>query len=566
MKKIFLYTTSLLNVTQTFKRPLSILLSTLMLLSVVVNVQAQCPSPTATTAAITTDNTTVGTTSITSGVVRYVTGNITYGTSANAQSVDVQSGGTLVISAGSHFTCTNLSVSAGATLIIQAGASISVVGITSTNGNLNVNGGGVVKMCENAGIEGCGTTAFTSATSGTYAVAYVGATGGKAVLKTTQKLSLVGSGLVSSASGPFTTSPNITVAMSPLNSTFSMIAGSNLGAAYPCTIGSNCTALPFTVSAAGCGEFAGQTALTCPTAGSTAPTLTATTKTNVCPATTVDLTTITATNLPSNTTLTWHTGTPATSTNKVTGTSVATGVTYYAAFYDAAADCYSGVSGAATTAVTTTATVCTVTPIAVSNTCPATTVNLSTHETTTAPSGSVFNWYTSSTPTVGTKVADKTQVGAGTYYGAYFDATNNCYSPVSTPITVTINTCAVAAVGAIDCNKTQLATAPVFGTASQLDLIVTVNVTTVGTFSPLSISGSGMTIANGITSVTTTKTGIQQFHIPVNYDGTALGTMNYTIGQAGTCAANLTNTPKSVITSIWTLDNCTPKQVSPKLK
>ena len=51
-------------------------------------------------------------------------------------------------------------------------------------------------------------------------------------------------------------------------------------------------------------------------AGTTAPTLSTTTKSNTCPASTVDLSTITASNLPSGTSLTWHSGTPATTANK----------------------------------------------------------------------------------------------------------------------------------------------------------------------------------------------------------------------------------------------------------
>lgn len=92
-------------------------------------------------------------------------------------------------------------------------------------------------------------------------------------------------------------------------------------------------------------------------AGTTAPILSATTKANTCPATTVNLTTITASNVPSGTTLTWHTGTPATTANKVTGTAVAAG-TYYAAFFDATNNCYSGTAGSATTAVTATVNSC----------------------------------------------------------------------------------------------------------------------------------------------------------------------------------------------------------------
>lgn len=128
-------------------------------------------------------------------------------------------------------------------------------------------------------------------------------------------------------------------------------------------------------------------------AGTTAPTLSATTKANVCPATTVDLTTITASNLPGGTTLTWHTATPATTANKVaTPSSVAAG-TYYAAFFDATNNCYSGTSGngSATTVVTATTT-----------TCAALTANNPT--TQTVPGGQVYtgNAGTELAPTGGT--------------------------------------------------------------------------------------------------------------------------------------------------------------------
>ena len=90
-------------------------------------------------------------------------------------------------------------------------------------------------------------------------------------------------------------------------------------------------------------------------AGTSAPTLSATTITNSCPTTTVNLGTITATNQPVGTVLTWHTAATPTTANKVAdSTAVATGATYYAAFYDPAFDCYTTVS----TVVTATTTVC----------------------------------------------------------------------------------------------------------------------------------------------------------------------------------------------------------------
>jgi hypothetical protein len=77
-------------------------------------------------------------------------------------------------------------------------------------------------------------------------------------------------------------------------------------------------------------------------AGDVAPTLTVTTLNNACPITTVDLSTLTASNLPIGTTLTWHTDTIAVTANKVADpTTIAVSGKYYAAFYDAVNGCYS---------------------------------------------------------------------------------------------------------------------------------------------------------------------------------------------------------------------------------
>ena len=96
--------------------------------------------------------------------------------------------------------------------------------------------------------------------------------------------------------------------------------------------------------------------------------------------------------------------------------------------------------------------------------------------------------------------------------------------------------------------------------------MVTLNVTAAGMITPLSISGSGFTLANGITSISTTQTGVQTFLIPVNYDGTTLGTVNFTIGASGSCSANMTLPSKKTISNVWTLDNCTAVQAGPGLK
>ncbi|MFP3591492.1 DUF6923 family protein [Chryseobacterium sp. SIMBA_038] len=90
------------------------------------------------------------------------------------------------------------------------------------------------------------------------------------------------------------------------------------------------------------------------------------------------------------------------------------------------------------------------------NTCPATSANLTTAHTGTTPSGTSLVWYKNNThtgtPLTATEVANAT---AGTYYAFYFDATNNCYSPVSYPVTVSILNCC-ASIAAPSLNNTSV--------------------------------------------------------------------------------------------------------------
>ncbi len=75
------------------------------------------------------------------------------------------------------------------------------------------------------------------------------------------------------------------------------------------------------------------------------------------------------------------------------------------------------------------------------NICPATTVNLTTQVViTNLPSGATLTWHTATPATSTNKVPNPASVGVGTYYAAFEDATNNCYSP-TTAYNVTIQTC-----------------------------------------------------------------------------------------------------------------------------
>ncbi len=89
--------------------------------------------------------------------------------------------------------------------------------------------------------------------------------------------------------------------------------------------------------------------------GTTAPTLSATTKSNVCPATTTDLNTLVTSTCPVGSTLEWHNvATGLSAANKVTNP-VSTAGTYYPACFDVTNSCYSPTT---TTGVTVTITTC----------------------------------------------------------------------------------------------------------------------------------------------------------------------------------------------------------------
>jgi hypothetical protein len=434
--------------------PLSILSIVLMLLSSTLNVQAQCPSPAATTAPVTANDPSIGVTTTFpgSGSVTYVNGNVTLGTSLYANTVTISIGTTWVISSGSHLTVTNLNVAG--TLIIQSGATVSVVGLAGANGILDVVLGGIIQMCENTGIENCGNTTFVPSPSFTY----VGAAGGKAVVKAVNKVGflgpIVGTLLMPLPSAGLTSSSNIMVAV-PASNFFFPTPGGNYGNATACIIGSNCTALPFTVSAS-CGEFATQVICN---AGTTAPALATTNYANICPATTVNLSAVTATNKPANAVLEWHSAVPVNSGNKITNISTLVAGTYYAVFYDAANNCYSNTSGSAgATTVTATVNACalpcnaginaptlSLSPATKANVCPTTTIDLTTITASNTPSASgvSLTWHTGTPATTANKITG-TAVAAGTYYAAFFDAPNNCYSnggAGTTAVTATSTPC-----------------------------------------------------------------------------------------------------------------------------
>src|SRR5690554_149742 len=181
----------------------------------------------------------------------------------------------------------------------------------------------------------------------------------------------------------------------------------------------------------------------CCNAGDTAPPVQ--NLANECPLETVNLNDAHTGTLPSDTQLRWfnnslHTGTALFGTQV---TEAGTG-TYYAFYYNSTNDCYSPVSNA----VSLTIQDCcnagdTAPPVQnLANECPLETVNLNDAHTGTLPSDTQLRWFNNSlhtgTALFGTQV---TEAGTGTYYAFYYDSTNDCYSPVSNAVSVTIEDC-----------------------------------------------------------------------------------------------------------------------------
>ncbi|EFX59906.1 hypothetical protein DAPPUDRAFT_126303, partial [Daphnia pulex] len=176
---------------------------------------------------------------------------------------------------------------------------------------------------------------------------------------------------------------------------------------------------------------------------------------NVCPATTVDLTTLKASNQPAGAVLQWHTGLPISVNNKVSNpTSVNASGTYYAIFFDATNNCYAN-NGLSYAPIVVTITTCpsncnaggnapVINVDAVSNICPATTVNLNNTTATNIPNGAVLQWHTGLPASASNKVSNPSSVLGGLYYAVFYDATNNCYSANGfgvKPIQVVITNC-----------------------------------------------------------------------------------------------------------------------------
>lgn len=189
-------------------------------------------------------------------------------------------------------------------------------------------------------------------------------------------------------------------------------------------------------------------------AGFSAPILSSSGVSNICPANTADLTKITASNQPSGAVLEWHTALPISNYNKVNNPSAVAAGTYYAVFYDATNNCYSNYGYAYTPVIANVnscpnpclagSTAPVFTPNWLVNVCPSNTANLNAVVVNNLPNGTVLEWHTSIPATSVNKVTNQSSVLSGTYYAVFYDAINNCYGAngyAEKPIQVVINNC-----------------------------------------------------------------------------------------------------------------------------
>lgn len=169
----------------------------------------------------------------------------------------------------------------------------------------------------------------------------------------------------------------------------------------------------------------------------TIPSLSQSSITNTCESSTVNLGSVSASNTPDGTSLTWHTASPVSNGNKISNVSSLGAGTYFASFYDAQNNCYS--ANDISFVVTINPVPVTPTGVSVSNSsvCANAPVNL-----IGSCSVGTLTWYEGSTSgtLVGTGSPFSVTPAATKSYVAVCKTTSPvCVSNASSPVTITVN-------------------------------------------------------------------------------------------------------------------------------
>jgi Cadherin domain len=163
-------------------------------------------------------------------------------------------------------------------------------------------------------------------------------------------------------------------------------------------------------------------------AGTTAPSVSATTLSNTCPTTTVDLNSLHTGTIPNGARLRWHTvaTNPTVADSVATPSVLATAGTYYAYYFDAIANCYSPASVAVTVTINTA-------PAAPTTTVTQPTCAIATGTiTVTAPTSGVT--YSFDNGTTFQAAATSNALATGTYQVKVKNSTSNCVSTATATI------------------------------------------------------------------------------------------------------------------------------------
>jgi hypothetical protein len=167
-----------------------------------------------------------------------------------------------------------------------------------------------------------------------------------------------------------------------------------------------------------------------------------------------------------------------------------------------------------------------------SNTCPATTADL-----TTLNSDPTVSWHSATPALASNRLADPSKVTAGTYYAAYYDAVNDCYSQASSgPVTVSIVYCS----STLRLNANSYAITTQVNTHKDGSIVTDLNPQGTPPFTyswaDCATGADATSTENGGTVLVSTSTGGYTYYPPADYTGIDSYCVKICDGSpAGTC-------------------------------
>ncbi|MEC4003025.1 DUF11 domain-containing protein, partial [Flavobacterium sp. SUN052] len=271
--------------------------------------------------------------------------------------------------------------------------------------------------------------------------------------------------------------------------------------------------------------------------------------TNTCPTLTVNLNTaITSSNSQSGTTLTWHTGSPATNANLVSNAAAVNGGTYYASFYDSIGDCYGPVSGVVNVTITNCIDAVNDGPVTVaSNNTTVTALNALTNDTLSGVAATTSNTNVTPLTTGPLSISNNgiVTVAPNTPSGTYTITYQLCESNPSTDVNVTPANCDTATATVVVANPIDAVNDGPTTVATSATPTTVQNVTANDT-----LNGVAVTAANtDVTPITTGPLSVDANGVLTLAANTASGTytITYQLCEVGATPANCDTATATVV-------------------